>query len=170
MAGSMPLTLLPLTFACLFSDGQSSVVQNRVSESTHRLTSLRRYLCSIESQMQRCMMSIPWIGLHMNLMRAMSLIEGTLTLPVFIESMLLEHSLSLGKRDILHMRLLTVKTFLMEKIMFSRIKVFALPKGEQGEVSGRYQTHCLLCSRPPQEFYILHEQFLPYGHGHCLAL
>ena len=119
MASPMLSTLRPLTSACPYSDGQSLEARNRVSESILRLTSLRRFPCSTELPMPRCMMSTPWTGSRTNPWHAMCLTEATLTSPDSIESMLSERSSSSGRRGSL--------------------------KGESGEISRSHQKDCLLC-------------------------
>lgn len=69
------------TSVCRYSNGLSLEPQSLVSESTLKLISLPRYLYSIESPMQKYMMSTLWIGLHTSHLLAMYLIEATLTFP-----------------------------------------------------------------------------------------
>ena len=115
MADFMPLTLQPSTSACRSLNGLSSGVRSRVSKSTLRWTSLRRYLYSTESPMPMSMMLTLWTGSHTNRRPAMYLIEATLTSLDFIESMLAVPSLSFVSRGIHLTKLSPEKTFLKEQ-------------------------------------------------------
>ena len=124
----MPSTPQPSTSACPYSDGQSSEAPSLASGFIFRLTSLRKYPYSTESQRQRCMMSTRWIGSNTSLWRAMCLTEATLTSPDSIASTCSGHSSLSGRRGSRPTRLSTGRASWMGLTMCSKTRVSASPR------------------------------------------